>query len=136
VTGQDGDLVAEVTRLYAVQSHAIDDGDAEGWAATFTEDGEFASPTHGAPVRGRAALRRFAAELYRRHRAQGVRERHWVNNVSVEVRSGEVHARAYLLIVRIGADGVPVPARHVVICDRLVYVDGWRVRQRTVQVDP
>lgn len=130
------DLPAAVGALYAVQSHAIDDGDAARWAATFTEDGVFSSPTHGAPVRGRAALREFAAALHERHRTERVRVRHWVNNVLVEAGQDGVHSRAYLLIVRIGADGIPVLARHVVIRDQLADAGGWLVAHRRVEVDP
>lgn len=127
--------------LYARQSHAIDEGDADGWAETFTVDGVFASPTHGEPVHGREALRRFAADVYARHLADGVRQRHWVGSVHVvdgDADGGDgIRARAYLLIVRIGADATPTLARHVVIDDHLVADgDNWRVRQRTVHPDP
>src|SRR5262245_54214763 len=31
----------DIEQLYATYNHAIDSGDAEGWAATFTPDGSF-----------------------------------------------------------------------------------------------
>lgn len=129
--------MADVTALYARQSQAIDDGDAEGWAATFTEDGEFASPTHGAPVRGREELRQFAAGVRAGHVARGIQERHWLNSVVVDDGEGGLRARAYLMIVHIGPDRRPEPARHVVIEDDLADVGGsLLVSYRRVSVDP
>jgi hypothetical protein len=127
---------SDVAELYARQSQAIDDGDAEGWARTFTADGVFVSPTHGEPVRGFEALRRFAAAVRAGHAAQGIQERHWLNSVVADVADGLVRTRAYLMIVRIGPGGRPELARHVVIRDELVDQGGLLVRQRRVSVDP
>lgn len=131
------ELRGEVEALYARQSQAIDDGDAEAWAATFTADGVFTSPTHGAPVQGQAALRRFVDGVRERNRSAGVRERHWLNNLVVGGQDGRQWARAYLMIVRIHPDGRPELARHVVIRDELRQEDGGvRVARREVVVDP
>lgn len=127
---------SDVTELYARQSQAIDDGDAEGWARTFTADGVFVSPTHGEPVRGFEALRRFAAGVRAGHVARGIQERHWLNSVVAEAADGLVRARAYLMIVRIGPGGRPELARHVVIQDDLVEDGPLLVRHRRVSVDP
>lgn len=128
--------VAEVTALYALQSQTIDDGDGPGWAATFTTDGVFHSPTYGDPVAGAKALEAFAAQVFADVSSSGERQRHWINSVVVDPEA--LTARAYLMIVRVDADGVPALMRHVVVEDQLA-LDGdgrIRVRHRTVRRDP
>ncbi|MFD7868249.1 nuclear transport factor 2 family protein [Streptomyces sp. NPDC059783] len=87
----------EVQHLYAVQSHAIDGGDAEGWADTFVPDGAFVSPTYDAPVRGRDALTAFARDLH----TAAPHLHHLITNVAVRPADapGEYRVRANLLIV-------------------------------------
>ncbi|WP_109472683.1 nuclear transport factor 2 family protein [Ornithinimicrobium cavernae] len=126
---------AAVTALYARQSHAIDEGDAGGWAATFTTDGSFSSPTFGDPVVGTAALTRFAEGVYTDLQKEGIRQRHWLNSIHVDAATQT--ARAYLMIVRIDADGAPSLMRHVVISDELADASGeLLVRARQVRRDP
>ncbi|WP_084342836.1 nuclear transport factor 2 family protein [Janibacter corallicola] len=86
----------EVMHLYGRQSLAIDGGDATGWAATFTDDGVFDSPTYPEPITGAAALTDFAAGLHE----GSPHLHHVVANLAVdEVTEEHVTARANLLIV-------------------------------------
>ncbi|MER5437786.1 nuclear transport factor 2 family protein [Streptomyces sp. NPDC002790] len=91
------ETLLEVQHLYAAQSHAIDTGDAEAWADTFTADGEFDSPTYDKPVTGRAALVAFARDLH----AAAPHLHHVITNVLVRPgdRPGAYDVRANLLIV-------------------------------------
>lgn len=125
---------ARVTELYAVQSHAIDEGRAAAWAATFTPDGSFSSPTFGDPVVGAEALTRFARDVFAELAAEGLRQRHWVNSVVVDPERQT--SRAYLMIVRVGPEGVPSLVRHVVIEDRLASAPHGTVLVRARQVRP
>lgn len=85
----------QVQRLYGRQSLAIDGGDAAGWAATFTRDGVFDSPTYPEPVTGVDALRDFARRL---HESSPFLH-HVITNVVVdEVTDETVAVRANLLI--------------------------------------
>ncbi len=89
-------LVA-VQHLYAVQSLAIDGGDAEGWADTFVAGGVFDSPTYERPIEGRDALVTFARDLH----AAAPYLHHVITNVRVvpAAEPGEYDVRANLLIV-------------------------------------
>ncbi|MEV6259978.1 nuclear transport factor 2 family protein [Streptomyces sp. NPDC051784] len=91
------ETLLEIQHLYAAQSHAIDTGDAEAWADTFTTFGTFDSPTYDAPVRGRAALAAFARQLH----AAAPHLHHVITNVLVEAADepSEYNVRATLLIV-------------------------------------
>jgi len=127
----------DVHALYARQSHLIDGGDAAGWAATFTADGVFASPSYPAPVAGRDELTAFAARFAEAGRTSGDVQRHVVSTVDVvELDDDEARVRAYLQIVgtRPGEDTRLV--RITTLHDRLVRTDdGWRVRRRDVARD-
>lgn len=125
-----------VTALYARQSHAIDEGEAATWAATFTSDGSFSSPTFGDPIVGTEALSRFAEGVYADLQQDGLRQRHWINSVVVDAEA--LTASAYLMIVRVDAEGNPSLMRHVIISDALEVGPGGEllVRARTVRRDP
>jgi hypothetical protein len=122
------DVVA-VHQLYGRQSHAIDTGRAAEWAATFTADGEFHSPTYSEPAAGTAELTAFAERFH----AAGEKLRHVIS--TIHVRPGAtpdaLRADAYLQIV-----ASTHLVRLTVLEDELVRAgDGWRVRRRTVHRD-
>lgn len=129
--------VLAVQALYARQSHLIDGGDASGWAATFTADGVFASPSYPEPVAGAEALTAFAAAFAAAGRASGDVQRHVVTNVDVLACDGrDARVRAYLQIIgtRPGEDARLV--RLTTLDDRLVRDgDAWRVARRDVLRD-
>jgi hypothetical protein len=127
------DALHEVLQLLGQQSYAIDEGDASGWAATFTEDGTFSSPTYGEPVRGRTDLTAFAA----RHDS-AVAGRHVLTGthlVRTHPGGDECDARSTLLIVAPVPDGDARILRITTMDDHLVRVDGRLLVQRR-QVTP
>lgn len=120
----------EVQQLLARQSHLIDTGDAAGWAETYLPDGVFDSPTYGAPVAGREALRQFAEDVHTN--SPGLR--HVLTNVCVLDQPGPdtCTTAGTLLIVTATDDGTRVD-RVTTVHDQLVCTDdGWRVARRTV----
>jgi len=133
----DGTLVIGIHQLYARQSHLIDSGNAEGWARTFTPDGEFHSPTYPAPVAGRAPLRDFAQGFARNARAAGEVHRHVVTNVYVEsVNPARAQVSAYLQVVATSVTGGTRLLRLTTVHDLLVrHGDDWRVARRDVRRD-
>jgi ketosteroid isomerase-like protein len=126
----------EIDALYARQSHAVDESDGEAWAATYTEDGVFESPTYRLSATGPAELAAFARDSNDRARGQGRQFRHVIS--SVWLTSGgpdRMHARAYLMIHVTDAESTKID-RSIVLNDTLVRTDGgWRVQHRAVQRD-
>ena len=56
--------VAAIHQLYGHQSHCIDSGRQQDWAQTFTDGGEFHSPSYPEPVVGFDDLAAFAARFF------------------------------------------------------------------------
>jgi 3-phenylpropionate/cinnamic acid dioxygenase small subunit len=139
VPGEVAGQVAEaVTRLYARQSRLIDSGEAAGWAATFTADGEFHSPSYPEPAVGTAALTAFAERFRAAGEETGVVSRHVVTNVDVlpGESDDEAVAHAYLQIVATPRGGDSRLVRLTTLTDRLVrHEDTWLVARRDVRRD-
>ncbi|MFI0352998.1 nuclear transport factor 2 family protein [Actinomadura sp. 9N407] len=119
--------------LYGAQSHLIDEGRAAEWAATFTPDGEFHSPSYPEPVIGTRDLTAFAE----RFAAGAGRARHVLTNVHVEAADAHrATVRAYLQIVSTPAGGPSRLDRMTTLTDDLLQVGGrWLIRRRTVRRD-
>ncbi|WP_420879736.1 nuclear transport factor 2 family protein [Rhodococcus sp. (in: high G+C Gram-positive bacteria)] len=129
--------IVEIHQLYGRQSHLIDEGHAAGWAATFTADGEFHSPSYPAPVVGTAALTEFADAFFTNASVAGEAHRHVITNIAVE-RTGddelEVHAYLQIVATRIGGESRLV--RFTIVTDRVVREDGqWLIARRAVRRD-
>ncbi len=126
---------ARLLSFYAVQSHAIDEGDAERWADSFTPDGAFDSPTYEVPVTGRENLIAFARSISVAN--EGRTQRHHLNSLIAEHRGSDViSAQAYILIVVTQPTQPPVVARSVKIDDDLrLTQNGWRIARRITHVD-
>ncbi|MDI3408230.1 nuclear transport factor 2 family protein [Streptomyces cavernicola] len=130
-------MYAEVAGFYARQMRRLDEGDAEGWAATFTEDGVCRLSTRPEPMRGRAALaagaRTAAAAI-----PAGERRRHMTGMFEIEARPGGIlHVRANTVVYATGAGG---EARVHQVCgctDTLVRGPGGEllVKDRRIDVD-
>ncbi|MFJ2569462.1 nuclear transport factor 2 family protein [Streptomyces halstedii] len=130
--------MAEIHQLYHLQSHLVDGGRAAEWAATFTADGSFTSPTYPAPVTGTAALTAFAERFAADCAADGVVRRHVVSNVALtgDDGAGTVRVEAYLQIVATPGGGTPHTERFTTLTDRLVHDgSGWRIAARVVRRD-
>ena len=114
----------EIHELLARFAHALDEGDGEAFAATFTEDGTFWNGLK--TVTGRAALLEMGAG--------GVpgRSRHFNTDHLIEGDGDKANLKAYLLVTR-GLGQEPI----VATCnDDLVKVDGkWLFAYRRVTAD-
>jgi len=129
--------IVEIHQLYGRQSHLIDEGYAAEWAATFTADGEFHSPSYPAPVVGAAALTEFARGFFANASVAGESQRHVLTNIAVErVGDDELDVRAYLQIVATRIGGESRLVRFTTVTDRVVRVGGqWRIARRVVRRD-
>ncbi|MEK8174941.1 nuclear transport factor 2 family protein [Streptomyces sp. M19] len=104
----DGTVFAQVQQLYNRQSQLIDAGRAAEWAATFTADATFDSPSYPEPVTGTAALTAFAERFAATAAADQVVRRHVVTNLVVETESPDsLRVLAYLQIVATRAAARP-----------------------------
>jgi uncharacterized protein (TIGR02246 family) len=116
----------DIQDLLARYNHAIDGGDAETWAATFTPDGTFTSGSNA--FQGREQLTAFAKSFAERMAGT----RHWVNNVVIDGEGDRATLRCYLHLLRVG-DGAAQTVSTARYQDELRRVDGaWRFAARTV----
>lgn len=125
-----------IDELYARQSHAVDEGDGERWAATFTEDGVFESPTYRLTVRGPIELADFARRSTLQARQAGRQFRHIVTAILLTpVDADTVSSRAYLMIIATDSAGTTID-RSLVLHDVFRRTEaGWRCASRTVRRD-
>ena len=115
-----------IQKLYSQYNHAIDFGDAAGWAGCFTADGVFSSGS--GQFAGTAALTEFAAGFAARMKA-----RHWTNNLVVEGDGQNATGTCYLALYRL-TPGEKPPATLLstgVYTDTLVKSGGaWKFTKR------
>ncbi len=117
----------EITELAARYNHALDTGDGDAWAATFTDDGVFASS--GSTLTGTEALAEFARD----RDSAGLR--HWTNNLVVDGEGREATLRCYLHVMRVGAPGIEIVLTGL-YADQLRRVDGeWKFSRRELEID-
>ncbi|GGX79967.1 nuclear transport factor 2 family protein [Streptomyces minutiscleroticus] len=130
-------LRASVEQFYARHMQLLDDGDAEAWAETFTEDGLFALPGRPEPTRGRAALAEGARRAHTERLASHETHRHWHGMLDIRPQDdGSVHVRCYALVVATPRGGEPRLHRSCVCRDVLVPAGSqWQVRSRRVTRD-
>ncbi|OKI29958.1 hydroxylacyl-CoA dehydrogenase [Saccharothrix sp. CB00851] len=133
----DAETYARVQQFYAFQMGLMDDREAERWAATFTEDALFQEPRKLEPLHGRAVIEAAARVSADKHAANGLRLRHWLGMLSVDVESdGSLRTRCYAQAIRIPAGGVPDLFATVVCRDHLVPDGaGWLVKHRHLTHD-
>jgi uncharacterized protein (TIGR02246 family) len=117
----------EIQQLYARYNVAIDNGDAEGWAATFTPDGVFNT------FSGHDALVGFIKTW--REKLNGATRKHWNNNLQITGTSKEASASVYLILVDFSTKP-PSILTTATYTDSLVKTkDGWRFTKRTTKGD-
>jgi uncharacterized protein (TIGR02246 family) len=117
----------EIQQLYARYNTAIDKGDADGWADTFTADGVFANN-----YRGREALKGFINTWRTSPQMNGAARRHFAADLvitpSAEGATGTVSA----LLVDLSTRPASI-ASFVSYNDVLVKTpQGWRFKSRAV----
>ncbi len=117
----------DIMELMARYNHAIDSGDAEGWAATFTDDAAFEGST--ATLKGREELLEFV-----RSRDPSNPLRHWNNNILIDGDGDDATAKVYLITFDVS--GPPKIRSSGLYHDTLRRVNGhWRFTHRKVEPD-
>jgi uncharacterized protein (TIGR02246 family) len=117
----------EIQQLYARYNHAIDSGDAEGWAGTFTPDGTFNK------VAGHDALVGFVRTWV--EKMNGGARRHWNTNLLITPTPDGAKGAVYLFLLDISAKP-PAIAAAAHYDDVLVRTaQGWRFKSRATTGD-
>ncbi|MEV7727313.1 nuclear transport factor 2 family protein [Streptomyces sp. NPDC087917] len=130
-------LYAQVQQFYALQMQILDVHDTERWAATFTEDAVFESPSLPAPVRARAALAHYVRAGAADQRRAGGRLDHWVGMLDVRPQAdGSLRTRCSALVYLTPSGGSSKVLYVCVMEDVLVRARGqWRTAHRRVTRD-
>jgi len=121
------DDYTEIQQLYARYNHAIDSGDAEGWAATFVPDGTFNTFT------GHDALVGFIHNWH--DHLNGANRRHWNSNLLITGTPEGANGSVYLLLIDVSTHP-PSIATAAKYDDQLVKTpQGWRFKKRATKAD-
>jgi hypothetical protein len=121
------DYVA-IEQLYAQYNHAIDSGDAEGWAATFTPDGTFNNR-----FTGHDGLVGFV-QLWR-EKMNGGNRRHWNTNLHIVGTSDGASGAVYLMLVDVGTQPPSIVGTGSYTDTLVRTAAGWRFKSRTYKGD-
>lgn len=117
----------EIQQLYANYNFAIDGGDAEAWAATFTPDGVFNT------FSGHDALVGFVKSW--REKMNGGARKHWNTNLQISGDGKQATGSVYLMLIDYSTKPVSI-AGTAIYTDNLVKTkDGWRFTKRIVKGD-
>ena len=115
----------DIEQLYARYNHAIDSGDAEGWAATFTPDGTFNR------FAGKDALVGFIQQW--KEKMNGANRRHWNTNLRIVPGKDGASASVFLMLVDVSTKSIVATGMYN---DTLVKTaGGWRFKSRQTTMD-
>ena len=117
----------EIQQLYARYNIAIDGGDAEGWAATFTPDGVFNTFV------GHDALVNFVKTW--REKLGGGTRKHWNTNLQLTGNAKEASGSVYLMLVDFSTKPPSIVATATYADSLIKTKDGWRFTKRTTKGD-
>ena len=115
----------DIEQLYATYNHAIDSGDAQGWAGTFTPDGTFNK------FAGHEQLVGFIQQW--KEKMNGANRRHWNTNLSIRPSTDGASATVMLMLVDVTTKGIVATGMYN---DTLVRTaNGWRFKSRATKMD-
>jgi hypothetical protein len=115
----------DIEQLYATYNHAIDSGDAQGWAGTFTADGTFNK------FAGHEQLVGFIQQW--KEKMNGANRRHWNTNLSIRPSADGASATVMLMLVDVSTKSIVATGMYN---DTLVKTaSGWRFKSRATKMD-
>jgi hypothetical protein len=118
----------EIQQLYARYNVAIDSGDAEAYAATFTADGVFNNFT------GHDALVGFI-KIWR-ERLGGANRRHWNTNLLLSGDGRNATGSVYLMLLDLSTKPATIGSTATYTDTLVKTAEGWRFTKRTTHGDP
>ena len=120
------DDLIEIQQLYTKYNWALDSGDSEGYAATFTPDGVFNNNV------GHDAIVKFADTF---HAGLGSHVKHWNTNLMILPTATGATGQVYLVLVDFGTKPASI-ATSANYSDELVKTaQGWRFKKRATKGD-
>jgi ketosteroid isomerase-like protein len=117
----------EIEQLYATYNHAIDSGDAEGWAATFTPDGTFNK------FAGHDQLVGFIQQW--KEKMNGGNRRHWNTNLSIRPSNDGATASVFLMLLDVTTKPPSIVATGTYSDTLVKTANGWRFKSRATKMD-
>jgi hypothetical protein len=115
----------DIEQLYSSYNHAIDSGDAEVWAGTFTPDGTFNKFT------GHDQLVGFIQTW--KEKMNGGNRRHWNTNLRILPSKEGASASVFLMLVDVSTKSIVATGMYN---DTLVKsASGWRFKTRQTKMD-
>jgi len=120
------DDLVEIQQLYAKYNWALDSGDAQAYAATFTPDGVFNNNN------GHDAIVKFAEGF---HAGMGSHVKHWNTNLLILPTPEGASGQVYLVLVDFGTKPASI-VTSASYSDQLVKTpQGWRFKKRATKGD-
>jgi ketosteroid isomerase-like protein len=117
----------DIQQLYAKYNDAIDSGDAEGYASTFTANGVFMDNV------GHDALVTFVKQWH--ERMNGAKHRHWNTNLRVSGNSTHATGSVYLMLLDISSQPATIMSTASYTDDLVKTANGWRFTKRVIRLD-
>lgn len=115
----------DIEQLYSSYNHAIDSGDAQAWAGTFTPDGTFNKFT------GHDQLVGFIQTW--KEKMNGGNRRHWNTNLRILPSKDGASASVFLMLVDVSTKSIVATGMY---SDTLVKTaGGWRFKTRQTKMD-
>ncbi|MBV9785450.1 MAG: nuclear transport factor 2 family protein [Acidisphaera sp.] len=124
----------DIDDLFTRYAAAIDRGDVGEIVACFVPDGWLDSPIVGR-YEGPDGIRAFAEMNARAVHERGVRMRHVISNLRIDIEGDRGRATCYLLdiVTRDGVSELLSPGEYD--CELIRTAEGWRFASRIVRMD-
>jgi SnoaL-like domain len=117
----------DIEQLYSTYNHAIDAGDGEAWAATFTPDGTFNK------FAGHDQLVGFIQQW--KEKMNGGNRRHWNTNLRILPSKDGASASVFLMLVDVGTKPPSIVATGMYTDTLVKTASGWRFKTRQTKMD-
>jgi hypothetical protein len=123
LTAQD---FVDIQQLYAKYNWALDSGDSEGYASTFTPDGVFNNNV------GHDAIVKFADTF---HAGLGSHVRHWNTNLMILPTATGASGQVYLVLVDFAVKPATIVTSASYSDELVKTAQGWRFKKRATKGD-
>src|SRR3954468_15533680 len=120
------DDLVEIQQLYARYNWALDSGDAEGYASTFTPDGVFNNNV------GHDAIVKFANTF---HTGIGSHLHHWNTNLMILPTADGASGQVYLVLVDFATKPASIFTSATYSDELVKTAQGWRFKKRATKTD-